>query len=433
VRTPLSSKLLITPGAQQFLQELLQDLGQRRNVIVLVPLGVDTSVLSHALRSELWRRDFHFSELNLSTLPDDKSPWATLSGLVKPKCADSRRLPSLGREEEVDDGADVLFLECFERLASHARSDWLSALVRWSDLSRRLRDAGKAPTALFLLCSATSLTAGVPDERLELAIKWWCGIPSALELQLLCRIQRADTQGQPADAWREQVLPALAGNDMEAADLIWDDILVDQAKVEKKLRALAESREWSKEKLQRLGAEEFLTVGMGRPDPELQLPPLSQQWRKLWAINALCWTPEYGIELNSAGIVVLEQFHELNHRMWRGQAPLLLPFLDNIRISFCRFMTDRYGRGWPTRYSSPLSPEETKAAKADPFSCQFGYIETLLRNCTELTAERHWLPIVGMARWIRNELAHYRPVEFRNFESIWQESLRFKSHTVAIG
>jgi hypothetical protein len=48
----------------------------------------------------------------------------------------------------------------------------------------------------------------------------------------------------------------------------------------------------------------------------------------------------------------------------------------------------------------------------------------LLKHGAFLRAERHWLPLAAIARYVRNEIAHYRPITFRDFEGIWREMER---------
>jgi hypothetical protein len=45
-------------------------------------------------------------------------------------------------------------------------------------------------------------------------------------------------------------------------------------------------------------------------------------------------------------------------------------------------------------------------------------LEVLLKHGTFLRAERHWLPLASIVRYVRNELAHYRPITFRDFEGM---------------
>jgi hypothetical protein len=59
---------------------------------------------------------------------------------------------------------------------------------------------------------------------------------------------------------------------------------------------------------------------------------------------------------------------------------------------------------------------------------QLGHLElTLLQP--QASSRIGWLPVVREARFLRNELAHYRPVSFGDFARFWDLALGLE-HTV---
>ncbi|HWQ14177.1 MAG TPA: hypothetical protein VNL77_15370 [Roseiflexaceae bacterium] len=159
------------------------------------------------------------------------------------------------------------------------------------------------------------------------------------------------------------------------------------------------------------------------PQPEgLQLrtqPPLSRL--ELWAHGIVGATPEYGIELHVAALAALGRTEEIRHRLWRAQARTLLPLIDHVRLQICEELTRTYGPDWPIRWRAPLSDEEEQAVRISPLACQWGHLEWLVKNCADLRAANRWRSLVSLCRWIRNEIAHYRPVGFGDFESLRRE------------
>jgi hypothetical protein len=120
----------------------------------------------------------------------------------------------------------------------------------------------------------------------------------------------------------------------------------------------------------------------------------------------------------------IDQFQTVKHRMWRGQATLLLPFLDDLRLSACRHLTRTYGQQWPLRWQRPESSEELEAVANDPLACQYGHLVNLLGTCRAFYSERGWLPVLAHARWVRNELAHNRPIGFGEYHGLFIEARR---------
>lgn len=49
---------------------------------------------------------------------------------------------------------------------------------------------------------------------------------------------------------------------------------------------------------------------------------------------------------------------DIDHRLWRGQAALLLPFLDSIRLDLCAELTSLHGRDWPIRWKRPIAVDQ---------------------------------------------------------------------------
>jgi hypothetical protein len=183
--------------------------------------------------------------------------------------------------------------------------------------------------------------------------------------------------------------------------------------------------------LQAWGAEKFASNGQHGGLGRLAAPPV--QLHSLWAKGALCWTPEYGLELHPSALVLLEKVEAIRHRLWRGQASLLLPIIDTIRIVVCEYLTQRYRKDWPLCWHTPESPEETSALRENALACQWGYLEWLLGNCEHFARERdRLLPLARRMKHMRNELAHYRRVTLSDFEGIRGEVNRIQRFGIFI-
>ncbi|HMQ30836.1 MAG TPA: hypothetical protein PKD53_08910, partial [Chloroflexaceae bacterium] len=119
------------------------------------------------------------------------------------------------------------------------------------------------------------------------------------------------------------------------------------------------------------------SVGQVRPGPEE---------RALWAMGALVWTAEHGLELHPAALLLLNLHHELDHRLWRAQVSLLLPLLDRVRRYLCLRLTAHYGAEWPWRFGEPLEEPERELVRRDPMHCGLGHLSWLLHPQPQLRA-----------------------------------------------
>ena len=135
----------------------------------------------------------------------------------------------------------------------------------------------------------------------------------------------------------------------------------------------------------------------------------------------LHFSPEAGVELHPAALALAGKSEALEQRLWRAQAALMLPRLDMVRHGICQQLAHRYGPKWPTRWAQPDSDEEIEQLRRSHLACQWGYLEYVLRSCPQFRGQRRLLPLVYRCRKIRNELAHYRPIEFREFQEIWKD------------
>lgn len=414
-----SSALYQTPGAQRFLNTLTDDLANRRSLLALLPVGIDPVEIWSTLRTELWRRDFGFEEISLPDLPQDHVPVAALSKALGVNWASPETPRTIANLMTAKNLPDIVQLEGFGQLTDTTRRDWTMFLTQWRQVSQNMADRGHIPMALCMIAPAVAVLPRIPESGVHLAVHWWWGFPSALEMHLLCR---QGSEGAPWDAaarWREHLLPALAGSDISLVEYLWDSLRLSLEGLAARLRSFAEQRGWAADALHEWGAEELAASPAQNRSSQLLSPPA--RFRALWARGALSWTTEYGLELHAAALAVLGRNEELGHRLWRGQAELLLPLIDHTRLTLCDHLTRQYGHDWPIRWYQPVSPEEDAAVRNSPLACQWGYLEWLLKNCAHLQSEQDWLPLVSLSRWIRNEMAHYRPITFGDFEGLWRE------------
>lgn len=104
----------------------------------------------------------------------------------------------------------------------------------------------------------------------------------------------------------------------------------------------------------------------------------------------------------------------VDHRVWRGQAAVLLPMIDQIRIALSELLTRR-DPSWPEYRDK----REARFGGGDgKTAAELWTIESFLEGHTFDPGLRRLGPTVEAIRLIRNSLAHYRPVEWAGFEQV---------------
>ena len=413
------------PSVQQFLNALLDDLSERHSLLVLLPEGIEARDPWYALEGHLVRRDFYIKEIVLPDLPTEPSPPVALGNALNVQWPGDSSPRSIANLMLSQDLPDIIHLTGFDELAESPKKTWGAFLSDWTQASKNILDREAAPPpALILFALGSAFPLPLPESDLYLAIHHWWGFPSALEVQMLCRLENANYEQVPLHRWREHLIPSLIGNDIALAGHLWDQLSLDFDQLLPLLQSYGEQRGWTHQDLQAWDVEELLPT-LTSNETHL-LHNSSPHWYHLWAHGLLNWTPEYGIEIHTAALALLSRTEDLQHRLWRGQTSLLFPLIDNVRLALCRHLSRQYGQDWPLRWYPPDSEEEIRAVQDSPLACQWGHLAWLLNNCGYLRGERRLRDVVQSARWMRNELAHYRPIALSHFEGLWRDIQRLR-------
>jgi hypothetical protein len=118
------------------------------------------------------------------------------------------------------------------------------------------------------------------------------------------------------------------------------------------------------------------------------------------------------------------KLQQIEKRMWRGQVSMLLPAVDTIRLYICDRLTDNYGLDWPLSFP-PKEPEELQRVKNNPRASQLGHLLHTIQYHRQFAEERKYIPLVKRAKEIRNELAHYRPINYTDYQMLAWEASKF--------
>jgi hypothetical protein len=398
--------LMQLPSARRFSEALAHDCIQGRNVLVLTGAQLAPESLRLLLDDALGRcRGPRVHAVRLEDCEADETPSAFLSRVAHTN-EDAFR-PSLSQSEGEDVPDTLFLLSGLECLPVKLQECWAEYFVTWTQYPA-------VRTHVLALSAASTpgkLHAVVGDTRLAIH-SWWQGL-STLEVRLLCRLCTSATEDWAASRWREAVLPHVVGCDMRLVARLWDVVLESEDALAEALREYGQGLGLSKMRLDSL-AQGLRQAAMARLDERTP----RGTWGIAWSLGAAHTSQEYGTELTAAALAVLEQLPDLRNRVWRGQAALLLPHLDQLRMAVCRVLTERLGQEWPIKFGARLfDDEDREQVKADPLSTEFGPLEIILRE-SRFPGGKRYHPVVKRARAMRNALAHYKTVRLADYREL---------------
>ena len=416
----LATSLMQVPTARHLLDQMLEDLQRGHSVLGLLPEGVNPSLLRSALRDGLEHWHLHTRDVSISQL-DPQAPAASLGqalGVVWGASDTPRTVANLLEQANLP---EIIFLGGFDELDEDGRDQWLEFVKQWAQACQSRQTTGEAGPALCLLAQASKLPAPPSSTNMYLSIRVWRGIPTTLEMRLLCRLA-SEQDSAPLNRWKEHTIPAIAGSDFGLGDYLWAEEYRTGSQLADLLRRFAEKeRGWNQDEL-----EAWSVHNHNLPRDRiawLESWPLRPDLYRAWARGMVHWTPEYGLECHSAVLALLNRREALDHRLWRGQAGFLLPQIDETRLTLCEHLNRYHGQDWPYKWEEPREDRERTEVRATSFACQWGHLKTLLwsQRHRNLAGEQKWRDLVNCSWEIRTQLAHYRPIALKDYEKFCRE------------
>ena len=241
-----------------------------------------------------------------------------------------------------------------------------------------------------------------------------------LEMKLACRMaNRQDGDGTEANRWREHVLPSLATNDVQLAEMMWDRVSESPDRIVDGLMDYWRSLEEPDAICRIDDLRELLKTGQRTYTIGQELP---HNLRHAWASGALVYSPEYGLEIHPGLLIYANCRKEVEKILWRGEAEFLLPILNDIRLRVCGELTIEYGNDWPVKWAEPATGHELEQVQLTPLAAEFGHIDYIFRFFGDQLRDKANLSrLVGQARNIRNKIAHYNPVPLQDYVDLCEE------------
>lgn len=406
------------PSVNRFLRDTADSFENGQNVIVLLPPPIWPTDVCDWLHTELDRRDISVDRLDVSSWERvPATPQALVNRAINAAVGKERPLAELFREP----GFPNIFL--LTGIAAHPpanRSAWLRLIAAWADESRRI--PGRCSPCVFYLLEKAAMLPKLPKADIRLALRYWWGFPSSLELRTHCRnLEGEDTV---LAAWRESLVAGVAPGDASLAAHLWTVCPKSISELRAGLLEFASRHaiavageqpgDWSMERV-------FACMRTAdRPND-------AQHGR--WAIGGIIGSPEYGAEQHPCQIAASPDQRRLEHLLWRGQQQLLLPLVDRVRIAGCHHVTEKLGVHWLRRYiTEDTADTDRLRLEESPLAADFGHLCSELSNLQDGRRGSEWVdqgrgsPVAmfRQVRAVRNQLAHYRPLDFPTFDAFWR-------------
>ena len=386
-------------------------------VIVLLPDHLSRDMVGRLIRNHI-EKAFTISLCELSD-PSEQDPLEACAESMGASWPTPRTRRSIENLLRCDNLPDLLYVH---RIGPDS-AVWSEHIKKWAQEYVVLRTSGH--TRLPALCVVGKLKdfgLHIPTNSESITRIWWWGTPSALEMRLACRIANEESGDGPlAGRWREHVLPSLVSSDVQLAEHLWSEVVGDIGSLVEGLKKFWASIEESITVSDCSALMEAIKNHQGALQGGQELPKCLQEY---WAKGSLIYSPEYGLEAHPALLANCGQRSEVEKRIWRGEAELLLPILNELRLRVCNDLTERFGDEWPVKWVLPLFPQELEQVKETPLATELGHIDYLFRNTGAghpLDSMRHLATIVRNARSIRNDIAHYKPVVYQDFKGLLEE------------
>ncbi|NLV21415.1 MAG: hypothetical protein GXY49_05460 [Syntrophomonadaceae bacterium] len=295
---------------------------------------------------------------------------------------------------------------------------WCKAINEWVSEGKKNQACSiyQNPAALLIPLHNTML-----EERLVvdvfLGFEWFWGWYSQAELRLIARSTCRDLGFSTEGAlWAQYVFVELAGLDPDLLKwlLLNGSIRDGVAELINCLCSYGEKQGWDKQWLTQTLSTGY-TGNLARQHNSTLCPPRSLI--PIWEKGILNGTPEDGILLSSAALAMLGRKHELEHRVWTGQARLLLPLLDEARRKSCLYLLEQF-QDWSAYCKEQAGIYGRGEADEidDSGLAEYATIEAFLnKRSWNNPRSKRLLDSVHKLRSVRNQLAHYRSLSGEDF------------------
>ncbi len=324
------------PSAARHLNRIADELIEGRSLCLFTPQGTPGEPLSNSIGLRLNDRGRQWRIVNL--------PELETIGQASPLLGEALGLPKRGATTPEGlaahlDPWDCIVGEGFDLLTPDSRKTWGEFFTQWSRLAHQRSGEGRKTSPFCLVCGLGAWQeAGLDVPRSEVfqVVHWWWNVLAPLDLEVLLRQAHDEIELQGAEdhayrRWQETVVPSLSVSDPELAAFLLQNPESPDGLAPLLAEWARERRGWTAEELCRCGASQWADRSITR-QPQSAPPETA---RSLWAMGALVASFDYGIELHSGALALLNRVEQVERRLWRAQVSVLFPVIEELRLWLC--------------------------------------------------------------------------------------------------
>jgi len=404
-------------SGRRFLQIAADRICTPSSYVLVHPARICVEPVMHLIKEELDSRHRQVIEIDATEIDAMKLP--------KSFCAASKielngsEARSFDRIQDRLVNVDVVYLFGFQAAGRADTKRWLEFINQWSANVKRRIDQGLHATILVASMQLEPAMIDSLSVDTTMHVAWWWGIPSRLELQLVCRGVSMVADDSIKSQWQEHLAVALASGDQQFLETIWSSLTGTICDLVRLMKDYAKQRGWTTELIKR-GLSEYSpgfaphVWAINKEQQSLEPP---KHLRQAWSDGLLFFSLEYGCELHAAAACLLDE-KGAHAMIWRAQLGLLSPQLDLARSMMCQVLTNKLGKDWPVRYDKPKDDRELKEVIEDPLCCQLGYLSHLLQKHGSYQRVNSTFRILSkLASDLRNDLSHLRPIDYTRYRA----------------
>lgn len=313
--------------------------------------------------------------------------------------------------------SDVYYVQDVEHLEPESQEIWAQFVNLWAQFSQKtsqsddfLELSDNTPRIIMLV--PANVTHFHLNSSVHLAVFHWSGIPSLIETQLICRNTSQGGLSDIQHRWYENLLPELFSGDLNFLSFLWERASA-MSTVEKLLNYLCEYGQQQKWGIVNITPYKVLPYQYDS-SPMSLTPDQRSAWAQGWIYHSV----EYGWEVHSVLLALNNNFRDIERRIWRGQARLLLPLIDQMRLQVIEYFNNAYTEEWSAKWMTSARNEKI----TNPYDVDWGSLHWLSREeDAPNTFKRITFKKLAHNAWrVRNHIAHFTPVSLGDFEQLTQ-------------
>jgi hypothetical protein len=396
------------PSVQRLLSSIANCFDNGQSAILLLPPAMCPSDVGAWLHSALANREVSAERV-------DVAAWHAVPDSAQSLFNQALGIP-VGRERSLEDlfgepsFPTVFIITGVGHVAESGRTAWLKLIADWADETRRASQ--RQPRCVICLIEQASALPSTPPPDVHLALRYWWGLPSSLELRTHCRnLEGGDTA---LAAWRESMVAGVAPGDASLAAYLWTHCPKSLPELRDSLLEFAQQHTIvgsAEQPRDQHSQSRFACTRIADRPTDAQ--------HGVWASGGIVGSPEYGEEQHPCRLATCPDQQQIEHLLWRGQQQVLLPLVDHVRIAGCHHVSAKRGNHWQKQYiTEDTNHEDRLRLEQGPFGADFGPL------CSELSSlpdgrGGSTVALFRQVKAVRNQLAHYRALDYATFETFW--------------